>query len=131
MSWVPLLSPSSESVGRGRAPSGSRPLTSPALAEVGARPKSVTLVPDAGDVPAGRPAIALGDQIDAAISDIYGAWLLIHTRCQGAGVALVAELSAVTDELDGAIRHLQAAALESHARPNWQYRPVITGKRQR
>jgi hypothetical protein len=91
----------------------------------------VALVPDASDVPAGRPAVALGDLIDAAISDIYGAWLLIHTRCQGAGVALLGELSQVTDELDGAIRHLQAAASESHALPNWQYRSVMAGKRQK
>jgi hypothetical protein len=73
----------------------------------------------------------IGDFIDAAISDIYAAWLLIHTRCGGAGPALVSELDDVTDQLDGAIRNLQAAALESHALPNWQYRPVVVAKRPR
>jgi hypothetical protein len=76
-----------------------------------------------------QPVIPIGDLIDAAISDIYGAWLLIHTRCEGAGPALVAELNDVTDQLDGAIRNLQAAALESHALPNWQYRPFMMAKR--
>ena len=78
-----------------------------------------------------EPVVPIGDLIDAAISDIYGAWLLIHTRCEGAGPALVSELNNVTDQLDRAIRNLQAAALESHALPNWQYRPVMVAKRPR
>jgi hypothetical protein len=54
------------------------------------------------------------DPLDAAISHIYRAGLLIHTLCEGAGPALVNELVHVTDDLDAAIRELRTAALDDH-----------------
>lgn len=115
MSWVPLRSTEPESQD---------------LVEVPLRSVPAEFVGEAEGL-SDQPVIPIGDLIDAAISDIYGAWLLIHTRCAGAGPAVVSELDDVTDQLDGAIRNLQAAALESHALPNWQYRPFMVAKRPR
>jgi hypothetical protein len=59
------------------------------------------------------PTTAMCDLLDTAIFHIYRAGLLIHTRFD-AGSALVGELENVTDQLDVAIRQIQAVALETH-----------------
>jgi len=58
-----------------------------------------------GDIPGTR------DLLDAAISHIYLAGILIHTRRETAESGLADELDHVTGELDAAVRHLQAAVL--------------------
>jgi len=56
------------------------------------------------------------DLLDAVISHLYRAGLVIHTRFQEVRPVLGDDLDQVTDELDAAIHRLQVAAHENHLR---------------
>lgn len=62
-----------------------------------------------GVVQADRPATVIGDPLDAAISHIYRAGLMIDGRTQGAG----GELDGAVGELDAAIRLIQAETFDT------------------
>ena len=59
--------------------------------------------------PLNQDVNAIMDLVDDAVSHIYGAGLLIHTRCDEGGPARGDGLDSVSAELDSAIRQLQAA----------------------
>jgi len=93
---------------------GTRQCDPPLLAEEAALPSLADWLTEYSVMDVDPPTTAMCDLLDTAIFHIYRAGLLIHTRFNGAGFAVVDDLEHVTGEMDAAIRQIQAAALESH-----------------
>lgn len=109
MNRMPLLSQGSTPIS-GCDPRATRQLGPLVMVEDPARPTSAELVTECSVVPVDQAAVDMGALHNAVISHIYRAALVIRTRCEGAGPALVDELGHITDEMDAAIHLLQVAA---------------------
>jgi len=97
---------------RGRDPRATRLLGPLILVEELGRTKLAESFTECSLVRVDQPANDVGALYDAVIAHIYRAGLMIGTWGEGAGAALMDELSYVTDELDAAIRRIQLAAYE-------------------
>lgn len=86
-------------------------------------PKSATRGAEQSVGQVDLPDARVSDLLDAAISHIHRAGLLIHKRLAATGESVVDELSDVTGELDSAIRRLQAAALGGYDKLTLAERP--------
>jgi len=110
VSWFsPGFTPLSHEPG----PPGTRQLHQLALAENLAKPLPTERESRRNRSQSLRHATVTCELLDAAISHLYRAGVLINMRNEVAGAAAVDELKDVTDEIDTAIRQIQKAALEN------------------